>query len=121
MQLNVIHIKSRKDRLQLLEYQLSERNIERYKIWDGVEHENPKKGIANAHKIIYGNINLDNTVNDFSGLHFYKIKNNFYDTFLSTAEAKDIDRSLANKGKYIVCNPFSAIQHNGSLQMKNIS
>lgn len=63
--------------------------------------------------IIYGNINSDNTVCDFAGTHFYKIKQKFYDTFLSIPEGKDIDRLLANKGKFIVCNPFVAIQNNG--------
>lgn len=52
-------------------------------------------------------------MNDFAGMHFYKIKKNFYDTFLSISEEKDIDRSLANKGKFIVCSPLVAIQHNG--------
>ncbi len=63
--------------------------------------------------IIYGNINSDNSVNDFSGTHLYKINKRFYNTFLSLSEEKDIDRSLANKGKFVVCNPFAAIQHNG--------
>ena len=62
--------------------------------------------------ITYGNINPDNSVSDFAGTHLYKINQNFYDTFLSVSEEKDIDRSLANKGKFIVCNPFVAIQQN---------
>ena len=63
--------------------------------------------------ITYGKINSDNSTRDFAGTHLYKIKNKFYDTFLSLPEEKDIDRSLANKGKFIVCNPFVAIQQNG--------
>lgn len=63
--------------------------------------------------IIYGKLNHDNSVNDFSGTHLYKIHQGFYDTFLSLPEEKDIDRSLANMGTFIVCNPIAAIQHNG--------
>lgn len=160
MEINIIHLKQRTDRLQLLKKQLLEQRIENYKLWDGVTDEkNPKQGIAKAHKqivewarnqnlpsvliaeddikftargafdyfiknepkeydlylggIIYGTINSDNSVSDFSGTHLYKIKQNFYDIFLSMPEEKDIDRALANMGKFIVCNPFTAIQHNG--------
>jgi len=63
--------------------------------------------------ITYGNIKSDNSTTDFAGTHFYKINQKFYDTFLSLPEEKDIDRSLANKGKFIVCDPFIAIQQNG--------
>jgi hypothetical protein len=160
MQLNIIHLKKRKDRLQLLDKQLIEQNIYDYKIWDGVlDEENTKRGISKAHKqivkwastqnlpsvliaeddikftargafeffikneplefdlylggISYGNINPDNSITDFAGAHFYKITRNFYSTFLSVPEDMDIDRSLANMGKFIVCNPIVAIQQNG--------
>lgn len=160
MQLHIIHLKHRTDRGQLLDIQLFEQNIVNFKLWEGVlDEENPKRGIAKAHKqiiewarnqnlpsitiaeddikfsapgafeyfiknepkeydlylggIMYGNINSDNSVNDFAGIHLYKINQNFYDTFLSLSEEKDVDRSLAGKGKFIVCNPFAAIQHNG--------
>jgi len=63
--------------------------------------------------ITCGSINPDNSVTDFAGTHLYKINQNFYSTFLSLPEKEDIDRSLANKGKFIVCNPFVAIQQNG--------
>ncbi|MGL4596596.1 MAG: hypothetical protein ACRCYO_03655 [Bacteroidia bacterium] len=160
MRLHIIHLSQRKDRAVLLENQLRGQGIADYKIWDGiVDVENPKRGIAKAHKqivawarnqnlpavliaeddvnftasgafdyffqkepqeydlylggIIYGELNSDNTVDDFAGLHLYKIKEHFYDTFLSLPEEKDIDRALANKGKYSVCNPFVAIQQDG--------
>lgn len=159
MELNIIHLEQRKDRFKLLENQLVEQNIVKYRLWEGIVDKNPKRGIAKAHKqiiewannqnlpsiivaeddikftargafeyflqnepqdydiylggIIYGNINSDNSVNDFSGTHLYKINKRFYNTFLSLSEEKDIDRSLANKGKFIVCNPIVAIQHNG--------
>lgn len=160
MGLNIIHLSHRKDRLQLLNNQLTEQNIINYKLWEGfLDEENPKRGIAKAHKqiihwsqkqnlpyiliaeddikftskgafdfflknepkeydlylggISYGNIDKDNSVKDFSGLTLYKIKNSFYNFFLDLPEDKDIDRALANKGKFIVCNPFVAIQYNG--------
>lgn len=160
MQLHIIHLKARKDRAQLLEQQLLEQNITNYKIWEGIEdNENPKRGIAKAHKqiikwasnqnlpsiliaeddikftarqafeyfiknepndfdlylggITHGKIDTDNSVTDFAGTHFYKINQKFYKTFLLLPEDKDIDRSLAHKGKFIVCNPFIAIQQNG--------
>ena len=53
MQLRIIHLKARKDRAQLIEQQLIEKNITNYKIWEGIEdNENPKRGIAKAHKQI---------------------------------------------------------------------
>lgn len=63
--------------------------------------------------IIWGNIQNDNSVTDFAGLTLYIVKQQFYDTFLSLPENIDIDRALSGKGKFIVCNPFVAIQHNG--------
>jgi hypothetical protein len=63
--------------------------------------------------IYYGKIESDNSVKDFAGLTLYKINQKFYDTFLSIPDGMDLDRALAHKGKYIVCNPFVALQHNG--------
>ncbi|MBL0096190.1 MAG: hypothetical protein IPP46_06550 [Bacteroidetes bacterium] len=160
MRVHIIHLKHRKDRLQLLDLEIVKQNILNYTIWEGIlDIENPKRGIAKAHKkivewarnqnlqsiliaeddvkftaprafeyflqnepkeydlylggIAYGNINSDNSTDDFSGAHFYKINQKFYDIFLSVPEEKDIDRSLANKGKFIVCDPFIAVQQNG--------
>jgi hypothetical protein len=63
--------------------------------------------------ISYGQIDSEGVTSDFSGLHLYIIKSRFYDEFLALDETIDIDRTLAGKGKFIVCNPFVAIQHNG--------
>jgi hypothetical protein len=159
MVLNIIHLERRKDRWVNLEKQLSEQNIVDFKIWEGNDDvQNPKRGIARAHKqivnwaksqnlssviiaeddikftsqvsywhflqndpeeydlylggIIYGKINSNNLVNDFSGLHLYIIKSRFYDTFLSMPEELDLDRSLAGKGIFKVCYPMVAIQKN---------
>ena len=47
MQLNIIHLKERKDRLQLLDRQLFEQSITDYKLWKGIlDIENPKRGIS---------------------------------------------------------------------------
>jgi len=61
----------------------------------------------------YGNIKEDNTIDDFAGLILYTIHQRFYKTFLSIPEEGHFDRALAYKGKYVVCNPFVALQHNG--------
>jgi hypothetical protein len=63
--------------------------------------------------ISFGKIRDDNTVEDFCGLTIYIIRQNFYDLFLSVPEDKDLDRSLAGKGKFVVCQPMIIIQHNG--------
>lgn len=63
--------------------------------------------------IYSGEINADNEVKDFSGLTFYIINQRFFGTFLSMPENENIDRCLSNKGKFIVCNPFTVIQYNG--------
>lgn len=64
-------------------------------------------GISNGH------IALNNTCKDFRGLFLYIIHERFYDTFLEIQEKQNIDAELANKGKYIVCNPFAAIHADG--------
>ena len=61
----------------------------------------------------FGKIEEDNSIKDFSGTMLYIIRQQFYDTFLSLPEERNFDRELANKGKYIVCNPFAAVQHQG--------
>ena len=63
--------------------------------------------------ILEGKIKKDNTVIDFSGLTFYLINERFYNIFLSMPENFNLDRALRNKGKFIVCNPFVVVQHNG--------
>jgi hypothetical protein len=56
----------------------------------------------------------DNTVKDLAGLTLYMVHCRFYDTFLSIPEHDHIDRGLRlYQGKYIVCNPFIAIQRDG--------
>jgi hypothetical protein len=65
--------------------------------------------------IFYGNIKADGSVNDFAGATLYVVKQQFYAVFLSLPENEniDFDRALVGKGKFIVCDPFVAIQYNG--------
>lgn len=63
--------------------------------------------------VIWGNVQKDNSVTDFAGTTLYIIKQEFYDTFLSLPENIDIDKALCGKGRFVVCSPFVAIQHNG--------
>jgi hypothetical protein len=63
--------------------------------------------------IIYGKINAEHRVFDFSGTMFYMIHQRFYKTFLSTPENQHLDRAQANRGEFVVCYPMVAVQHNG--------
>lgn len=63
--------------------------------------------------IYLGVIKNDNTVSAFTGMHCYIVHNRFYDTFLNTSKDIHIDHSLKDLGKYVVCNPFAAVQYNG--------
>lgn len=63
--------------------------------------------------ISYGKLKPDNSVDDFAATHLYKIKSHFFDTMLSLTGEKDIDRDLAHRGKFFVCNPMIAIQCDG--------
>jgi hypothetical protein len=157
--INIIHLPQREDRLLLVKDQLTQQNLQGC-FWPGIpDIDNPKKGIAQAHKqvikhakqgnlhsvtiaeddikftapgafdyflehepaafdlylggIYHGEIKPDNIVKDFAGLMLYTIHYRFYETFLSLPEENDIDRELAGRGKFVVCNPFVAIQHNG--------
>lgn len=160
MQLNIIHLTHREDRLLLLREELKNQEIVNFKIWDGVlDPYIPTKGISKAHKqivqfasnnnlseiliaeddlkftdkgafdffitqkpkdfdlylasIYFGTINDANIVEEFSGLTFYIISQKFYSIFLNTPEHDNLDRLLKRKGKFVVCNPFTVVQHNG--------
>ena len=160
MQINIIHLPERVDRLKLLKKELKWQGILDFKIWPGIVDDSiPVRGISKAHKqivkyandnelpevliaeddlkftsigafefflkgrpsdsdiylssIYYGLIAEDNSVNDFSGLTFYIVNQSFYNKFLEIPEHDNLDRLLSKKGKFIVCNPFTVIQHNG--------
>lgn len=63
--------------------------------------------------IYCGKIEADNTVIDFCGLHLYIVHERFYDCYLGVDEMTNIDRGMANRGRYVVSNPFCAIQYDG--------
>lgn len=63
--------------------------------------------------IYTGDIDENNYVKKFTGLTLYVIAKRFYDKFLSVSGDGHIDQELAGLGKYIVCNPFVAMQYNG--------
>jgi hypothetical protein len=63
--------------------------------------------------IYYGNISQDSIADDFAGLTLYLVHARFYDLFLSTDDSRDLDRFLAGKGKFLVCDPFVVTQHDG--------
>jgi hypothetical protein len=60
-----------------------------------------------------GAVNKDNSVVDFCGLHLYIVHERFYSCYLGVDEMTNLDRGLAGRGRYIVSNPFCAIQHDG--------
>ena len=160
MELHIINLKHRSDRLYLLKEELAFQEITNYKLWKGIlDTQGPKVGIAKAHKqivkwakklnlesiviaeddiiftdkgaynyfiehtpleydlylggIYYGHIENDRSVPDFSGLTLYRIHKRFYDKFLSCDDLGDLDRQLAAKGKFIVCDPFVVKQRVG--------
>lgn len=54
-----------------------------------------------------------NVVKEFTGMTMYVVAKRFYDKFLSVPGDDHIDRLLAGLGRFVVCNPFVAKQHNG--------
>lgn len=81
--------------------------------WDYFLKEKPRDFDLYLGGIYLGDIAEDNTTKAFTALHCYIIHSRFYATFLSTPDNVHIDRSLDNLGRYVVCQPFIAIQQNG--------
>jgi hypothetical protein len=63
--------------------------------------------------VFHGNIKEDGSVDDFVGLTLYIVNERFYDTFLLLNEMNNIDRELAHKGRYIVCDKMVCSQWGG--------
>lgn len=63
--------------------------------------------------IIWGTIQEDHTVKDFAGATLYVASDRFYDTILNLPEDRDFDRAMAGMGKFIICEPMVACQHDG--------
>jgi hypothetical protein len=62
---------------------------------------------------VFHGLNEDNTTDDWCGMTLYVIRQRFYPTFLNLPDMNHIDRSLAGKGKYIVCDPMVCSQRAG--------
>lgn len=63
--------------------------------------------------VFWGELSEENTVVDLCGMSLYIVHERFYDTFLSLPDLNHIDRSLAGKGRYVVCDPMVVTQHGG--------
>lgn len=70
--------------------------------------------------IYCGTIRPGNTTDDFCALHLYIVHERFYARFLGVNEDANLDRELAKMGRYVVCNPFAAVQHDGYSDNKKI-
>lgn len=70
--------------------------------------------------VYHGKIESDNTITEFCGLTLYIIHSRFYNDFLKITEQNHLDMSLKNTGKFVVCNPFIAVQRNGWSLQKNL-
>ena len=63
--------------------------------------------------IMSGDIEDGVVKGSFSGLTLYTVHKRFYDTFLSIQSTGHLDRLLADKGRYVVCDPMVVSQHGG--------
>lgn len=79
--------------------------------WEYYLNNKPKDFDLYLSCVYLGDIKPDNTVDSFCGLILYTISERFFDTFLSVDGDIHLDRALSGKGKFCVCNPFAAIQH----------
>lgn len=52
MELHIIHLPQRTDRLQFLKQEIAEQEIANYRIWNGITTGIPSNGIARAHQQI---------------------------------------------------------------------
>lgn len=62
---------------------------------------------------VFHGLEPDGTATDFCGMTLYFCHERFYDTFLGLTEMNHIDRALAGKGRYVVCDPMVSSQQAG--------
>lgn len=68
---------------------------------------------------VFHGLNEDNTTTDWCGNTLYTVNQRFYETFLSVPLLNHLDRALAGKGRYVVCDPMICTQKGGySFQKK---
>lgn len=64
--------------------------------------------------VFLGEPDNNGVVKDFTGMTLYAVNARYYSKFLSVPDDEHIDRALsAVGGKFVVCNPFVAWQHEG--------
>lgn len=81
--------------------------------WNYFLNQKPKDFDIYLSMVYLGQPDENGIVKDFTGLTLYIVSRRFYETFLSVDENEHIDRALMGLGKYVVCHPFIAKQHNG--------
>lgn len=81
--------------------------------WDYFLANRPEDFDLYLASVYLGELREDNTVNSFSGLTLYIVHSRFYDKFLAINPNGHLDRELEGKGKFVVCSPFVAEQHDG--------
>lgn len=57
--------------------------------------------------------NYNGTIKSFCGLHLYRVRRDFYETFLNLPPDEHIDRALSGIGIITLADPMLAIQWNG--------
>lgn len=81
--------------------------------WEYFIQHIPEKFDLYLSGIYQGHIKGDGTVQDFCGLHLYIVNERFYDCFLGVNEMTNLDRAMAGRGRFVVSDPFCAVQHDG--------
>jgi len=81
--------------------------------WDYFLANRPDDYDLYLSSIYVGDIKEDNTVDSFCGFGLYMVHSRFYQKFLETDRYEHIDRALAGKGKFVVCDPMVAEQTDG--------
>ncbi len=81
--------------------------------WNYFLENKPKDFDIYLSMVYLGQPDLNGVVRDFTGLTLYVVAKRFYETFLSVPEDEHLDITLAGLGKFVVCDPFIAIQYNG--------
>ena len=81
--------------------------------WDFFLQNKPEDFDLYLGGVFYGHLDEENVVKDWCGMTLYIVNERFYDTFLGLNEWNNLDRELAFKGRYVVCNPFVVTQHGG--------
>jgi hypothetical protein len=81
--------------------------------WNYFISQIPKDFDIYLSMIFLGEPDENHVVKAFTGMTLYIVHERFYDTFLSVNPKEHIDHALAGLGRYIVCHPFVATQHNG--------